>query len=141
MKFFLFVMLCYLPLVGYGQTATKNNDLRKRYNLFLIKDMQGRKTFVYKMNSSNNGQFNFIQEEENKIIGQKKVNSADAQKLDDLFVDKFISFKYLMNKKNEKECKESFYLNLRGEELSICNTEKEKIKEVKKLLEKLKVIL
>jgi hypothetical protein len=45
-----------------------------------------------------------------------------------------------MNPKEEKTCKESFYLNLRGEELTICKGEKEKIIEVKKLIDKLKVI-
>ena len=123
-----------------GQEATKNNDLRKHFNLFLIKDMQSKEQITYKMSSSKSGQFNFTMESGQNILNKKKINSVDAQKMDDLFVDKFISFKYLMKEKSKKKCPELFYLNLRGEELIICKDEREKIVEMKALIEKMKVV-
>jgi hypothetical protein len=93
MKFALFICLCCTPYFAMAQQATKNNDLRKHHNLFLIKEMSGKKTKVYKMSSSITGQFNFTHEEKSKIVKKAKLDSTQAQKWDEIFVDKFISFK------------------------------------------------
>lgn len=124
----------------FAQEATKNNDLRKQYVLFHIKDMSEKNTIEYKMNSSNGSQFNFVLIEKDKVIKKKKMSFKEAQALDEKFVDKFITFKYLMKSEDLKKCNNSFYLNLRGEELTICKDEKKKNQEMHTFLQKLKTV-
>lgn len=137
MVVFILGVISYREMV-FSQEPTKNNDLRKPYNLFYLQDLQEKKKLTYKMNSTQIGQFNFTIEVDDKVVNNKKLTSIEAQKFDDLFVDKFISFKYLMKVKEEVSCKKSFYLNLRGEELTICQSEDEKLQEIKVLLKKMK---
>lgn len=138
MKLVLLLFICSFSALA--QQKTSNNDLRKFYNLFQIKDLKSKQAIEYKMNTSGKGQFNLELLNKAKVVQKSKVNSKQAQTLDEQFVDKFISFKYLMNPTPDKGCKDQFYLNLRGEELVICENEKDKIKQLNAFLEQLKVL-
>lgn len=95
----------------------------------------------YRVNSSGRGQFNLEVLNKQKVTHKLKMDSKQASMLDEQFVDKFISFKYFMRPTSRKKCKDRYYLSLRGEEFVICETEKDKIKELNVFLEKLKVLL
>lgn len=123
---------------GLAQDATSNKDLRKQYELFVLKCFEAKRIVEYKMISSLSGQYNFQVIEDGKVKKQKKLSFADAQLLDEKFVDKFISFKYLMKANLKDVCKDAFYLNLRGEELVICQSETEKNKEMNEFTKSLK---
>ncbi|MBT4792471.1 MAG: hypothetical protein HON90_12945 [Halobacteriovoraceae bacterium] len=132
------LLVCVLYVTfGFSQEVnTQNNDLRVKREIFTVKDLLHDKKIIYKLETSMSGQFTVVIEENKKIVKVKKVGTQQAQKMDDIFVDRYISLKYMMDSSNRKKCKSYYQLSLRGELLSVCEAEKEKIKIVKEFIAK-----
>lgn len=132
------VLLILLSFSIYGQDKSSNNDLRIKKEIFTIQEFEGKHIKLYRLESSINGQFNILIKRKKKILSNKKVDTEDAQKIDEDFVDKFISMKYIMKSRKGESCKNAFHLSLRGEGQMICQDEKEKIMKIKTFLANLK---
>lgn len=123
----------------FGQEKSSNNDLRVKRAIFQIRETSKKKgETYYKLLTTINGQFNFEITKDKKVESSRKVDSSDAIKIDDKFVDSFISFKYLMKENPQKKCIEKYYLNLRGEDQVICQNEDEKIKKLEQFIGELR---
>lgn len=141
MKYFflLFLIFSSFGQESLSQEASSNNDLRASRSIFFIKEFSKNTNLAeYKLLSSVSGQFNFEILNKGEIISTKKVDTESAHNLDELFVDQFISFKYLMKNSPQKKCQKKFYLNLRGEDQIICDSENDKIKKIENFIAQLK---
>jgi hypothetical protein len=138
LSFVLFI-ICSLTVNLNAQEKSSNSDLRVKRSIFYIKVMSDKeKGTHYKLLTTVGGQFNFEITKDNKVISSFKVANVDAVAIDELFVDNFISFKYLMKTKAKSKCSEKYYLNLRGEDQVICQKEDVKIKKLEQFISELK---
>lgn len=115
-------------------SGANNNDLRNSSELFSITSTN----FVYRFESSVNGQFSLNYYEQSKLKGSWKVDTEAASKLDADFADRFIALKYEMQGMKNKKCSKKFSLSMRGEGQNICGSEKEKIKLLENFINDLK---
>ncbi len=137
-KILTFVIFLTLSLLAMSQEKSDNNDLRGQKRIFSISEKINKSNIIYEMVSSSSGQFNFQIQKKNKVDKSVKVSGDEVRRVDDNFVDKFITLKYMMGKSSEKNCKKAYSLSLRGEKQKICTHEKEKIDMVKKIIRNLK---
>ncbi|MFT6632043.1 MAG: hypothetical protein ACJAS4_002005 [Bacteriovoracaceae bacterium] len=137
-KTILVLFIIFTSGLAFSQEKSNNNDLRIKREIFSIKEFSGKNHILYKLESSITGQFNILISKKNKIVSNKKVDTSEAQKMDDEFVDRFISFKYMMKARSKKKCQNSFFLSLRGEGQQICADEKAKIEKIKAFINTLK---
>lgn len=139
---YIFILFGLTLRVALCQEATKNNDLRKEYTLFKIKDVQNnQKSREFRLSSSVSGAYNLTILEDENVSKKKKIDSKYAQSIDEKFVDHFITLKYLMKSQEVKKCIEAYNLNLRGEQLVICSTESKKLAKLEGYLSELKKII
>ncbi len=132
------LFLSFIVLVGFKAPKSNNNDLRIKKEIFVIKEFSEKSSIIYKLETSITGQYNIEISRKNKILSNRKVDTEDAQKMDDQFVDRFISFKYIMKEREAKKCKNQFFLSLRGEEQIICSDEEDKVNKMKAFIDILK---
>lgn len=130
-------LLIVFSFCAFAQDKTENTDLRAKKEIFSIKEL-GKNFEHYTLESSISGQFNISILKKEKLIDTKKIDTKFARSMDDEFVDKFISMKYIMKKQRKKDCKDTFLLSLRGEIQKICSSEKEKIDVLRVFIEKFK---
>lgn len=130
------LILLFMSFSVASQTTVKganNNDLRTAKEVFSITWND----FEYKLESSQLGHFNLNYYKKQKLVSTWKVDSMDAQGIDDDFADKFITLKYEMAHHAEKECSSLYQLRMRGEGQTVCELEKDKIKILEKFIEDL----
>lgn len=132
------LVLSIFCFFGFKTKKSSNNDLRGKKEIFSIKEVSKKRVTIYSLESSISGQYNIAITEKGKTISNKKVDTSDAQKMDDEFVDRFISFKYLMKARSQKKCQDSYFLSLRGEKQTICSDEKDKIDKIRVFINTLK---
>jgi hypothetical protein len=137
-KFILFFFVIFSIGTVFGQEKSSNNDLRIKKEIFSIKEFSSKGHILYQLEASITGQFNILITHKKTIVSNKKVDTTYAQKIDDEFVDRFISFKYMMKARSTEKCKDSFFLSLRGEGQMICTDEKVKIEKIKVFIKNLK---
>lgn len=109
-----------------AEEKASNSDLRNKKEVFSITEFTKDKQRVYKLVTSGLGEFNIILAS-NKVVQSLKIDSEDAQNIDEQFADKYISLQFMMEQNKEKKCANLYKLVLRGEKQNICLHEKEKI--------------
>ena len=132
MKYVFFLL--FIQGFAWAEDRAANHDLRNDRAIFKI--LKVSKKLTYSLKSSSSGQFNYQMIKGKKIVKSQKVDPVDAQVMDDQFVDKFITFKYMMKSREGAKCNHVYKLNLRTEELTICAGEKAKITGIESLLKK-----
>ena len=129
-----FILLSSLSIAQYTPKKIQNNDLRGKKEIFSIKFIENKMNQHFFISKSQMGQFHIEQSQDKKIKKRIKIDSENAQKIDDDFVDKFITMKYMMSKKYEKKCEQTYTLNMRGEDLKVCKTDISRMSIVSELI-------
>ena len=142
MKKSILIVIFVLSSFVWAQTPKKisNNDLRssKAKYFFHIKEMKKMKRF-YLLEVNNGGEYNLKFFSEGKLLKNQKIARSDADRLDQLFADKFIALKYEMAPP-PKKCQLSFELKMRDEVYSVCKLETKKIEILEQIMNDMKKI-
>ncbi len=137
MRFLFACIFMLLVNAALAQSNTRNSDLRTNKEIFSIKEYKKKETIFMGLQTSVSNQYTFNLHKNDKLSASLKLDGNQAQKLDDEFVDQFISVRYIIKSKKKSKCKLGYELNLRGEKHKICLHEKEKIETLKKFVRKL----
>lgn len=136
---FVFILSSFVGYAASHQEPRESNeDLRGKKLKFTLKRLQD--PLLWELKATVLGHHSL-----EKLKGKKsvirRIASQEAEKLDQFFVDKFIHLKYVMPSFKGKSCEVMYQLSLRGDGQKICKQEKEKKKEVVKILDFLKAKL
>lgn len=112
----------------------KNNDLRGTKEIISISFSGDKKNLRYFINKSSMGDYQLSQSENNKTLKSIKLGSDEGQTLDDSFVDKFVTMKYMMEGNLKEKCEKSFDLSMRGEDLKVCSEDAPRMAIVNELI-------
>ncbi len=128
----LFIFTSFLGVTQAFDAPPKisNIDLRTISTVLSIKEVKGSE---YMLKKSTAGQY-FLATVGKNTSPLFKVGHLKAKKIDEDFVASFINLKYMKEPFAGKTCKEVYALSMRGEDLTICEGEKEKIEDSKKIV-------
>jgi len=135
------LLLSGLSLAQYTPKKIENNDLRGKKEILSIQFLENKTHFQFLIVQSEMGQFHLEQTEDKKLQKSVKMDTESAQKIDDQFVDKFITMKYMMEKKFEKKCIETYTLFMRGEDLKVCKADTSRMSMVGEIIKLFKANL
>lgn len=133
MRFIASIFLLFSSLACFGQEKSSNHDLRSKLEIFQISHIGSK--LVFRLESSNSGEFSY---QLNDVV--TKIDSTKANKLDQIFADSFLSMKYMMQKPSRSDCKKEYALSMRGEKFNICKDDEIRIQIISKFISKLKNI-
>ncbi|MBD65517.1 MAG: hypothetical protein CME62_09940 [Halobacteriovoraceae bacterium] len=138
------IFLSFVSLSAFAQVtpkATDTKDLRTENEMFSILFMDDKEKNTIVFSSDSLGSYHLNHSVNSKLVKRKKVPTQTAQKIDENFVDKFITMKYMMDTKVIDDCKSKTTLSMRGEKFSICPKDTERTNVVSELLKSLKQVL
>ena len=136
---YLFIFSCLVVAQDTKSPAkTKNSDLRSVREILSIKYPENKTFEKLYVSTTSGGQFHLQHQVNDKIVKSIKIDSANAQSIDDQFVDKFITMKYMMEKKYKDKCSDYLFLIMRGEELKVCVKDSQRVSIVGELIKLLK---
>lgn len=120
---------------------TDTTDLRTHKSVFEIIFTENKQKNFIQFKSNAQGNYHLHHLVGTKLISSKKLTSENAQKIDEEFVDKFITMKYMMGESDIKKCDTSIELKMRGEDFEVCQKDKKRNDLVKEFIKKMKQIL
>ena len=97
-----FLLLSTLSFAQLTPKKIENNDLRGKKEIFSIRFFEKETVNYLNISKTQMGEFHLEQSVGKLLKKRVKIDSDNAQKIDDQFVDKFITMKYMMEKKYKK---------------------------------------
>lgn len=139
MSYFLFLFLLVAPSYSQHQEQPQKEsleDLRSVTVLFMISDLKAEK--IYSLERTAELDHFLRMKMGGKDSGViRKTDSREAKKMDQEFAARFLKIQYEYPSSTDK-CKAIWHLNMKGEELEICNKDDGKSQEIDTFIDELK---